>query len=317
MSESENPEMRRPLPEVAATQKPMSLASWVQLIALGVIWGASFFFARVAVMEIPPLTLVLFRVGIAAIALHLYLAARGISFVPVLKRSGSFFILAALNNVIPFSLIFIGQTELGAGLAAILNATTPFWTVIVANRLTVDERLTAHKLAGVLIGVAGTAVLVGPGVVADIGGPIWAKLAIIGAAVSYAFAVIYAKRFKDLGTTEVATGQLTASTIIMLPIVVMIDGVISFQSVGAEIWLHVLALALISTALAYLLYFTLIANAGATNASLVTFIVPVSAVLLGWLFLAERLQPYEIAGMLLIGVGLIVIDGRLAQSRRK
>ena len=289
----------------------MSLFAWFQLLTLGLIWGASFFFARVAVMEIPPLTLVLFRVAIAAIALQVYLVARGIRFTPIIRHAGPFLILATLNNVIPFSLIFLGQTELGAGLAAVLNATTPFWTVLAANRLTADEKITAGKIVGVLAGIAGTGIMIGPGLLADFGGPAWAKFAIVGAAISYAFAVIYAKRFKHIEPSAVAAGQLTAASVIMIPPVVLVDGMSTMFIASAPVWASVLALALISTALAYILYFTLIANAGATNASLVTLVVPVSAILLGSLFLAERLELYEFAGMALIGIGLVVIDGRI------
>lgn len=290
---------------------PMSITAWIQLLTLGFIWGASFFFARVAVVEIPPLTLVLFRVAIAAAALHIYLVARGGSFAPALRLAGPFLALATLNNVIPFSLIFLGQTELGAGLAAVLNATTPFWTILIANQLTTDERITANKMAGITTGIAGTAIMIGPGLLANLGGPVWAKFAIVGAAVSYGFAATYAKRFRQLEPATVATGQLTASTLIMLPLVVFIDGTANMFTATGPVWASVLALALISTALAYILYFTLIANTGATNASLVTLIVPVSAILLGTVFLSERLELYEIAGMTLIGLGLMIIDGRI------
>lgn len=293
----------------------MTARSWALLLLLGGIWGASFFFARIAVAEIPPMTLVLFRVAIAAVALHVYLAARQVSFRPALEYAGAFMILAVLNNVIPFSLLFLGQTELGAGLAAILNATTPFWTILVANVFTDDERVSWNKLAGIAAGVAGTAVMIGPGVVADLGGPAWAKFAVVGAAISYAFAVIYAKRFKALNPSVTATGQLTASTLIMVPVVLLVDGTADMFSASAPVWTAVLALAVVSTALAYILYFTLVSEAGATNASLVTLIVPVSAILLGAVFLAEKLELYEIAGMVLIGIGLVVIDGRVFRRR--
>ncbi len=200
-------------------QPSMSLASWAQLLLLGAIWGGSFFFARVAVAEINPLTLVLFRVAIAAAALHVYLAMRGQSFARVMPLAGSFLILAILNNVIPFSLIFAGQTAMGAGLASVLNATTPFWTIIVANAVTQDEKFSRNKVLGILLGILGTAVMVGPGVLAGLGGPVWPKFALIGASLSYAFAVIFARRFKGVQPTLVATGQLTASTIIMIPVV--------------------------------------------------------------------------------------------------
>lgn len=150
---------------IAATttmRGPMVLKDWAQLLLLGAIWGGSFFFARIAVSELPPLVLVLFRVAIAATALQLYLAVRGPSFRLALPHAGLFFLLALANNVIPFSLIFAGQTELGAGVASVLNSTTPFWTLILANALTSDEKLSWNKLAGIALGIAGTAVMIGP-----------------------------------------------------------------------------------------------------------------------------------------------------------
>ena len=189
---------------------------------LGALWGGSFFFARIAVAEIPPLALVLYRVSIAALVLHVWLRVRNISFAPAIARSASFLGLALLNNVIPFSLIFSGQTEIGAGLASVLYATTPLWTVLVANLLTKDEKLSASKLAGVVLGIGGAAIMIGPGLLANLGGPTWAKLAVIGAAVSYAFAAVFAKRFRDMKPVIVATGQLSASTIVMMPIVLLL-----------------------------------------------------------------------------------------------
>lgn len=289
----------------------MSLRDWSMLILLGLLWGGSFFFARIAVLEIAPLTLVLLRVAIAAAALHIYLLWRGPSFALVMPMAASFFLLALLNNIIPFSLMFLGQTELGAGLASVLNATTPFWTVILANAFTTDEKFTGRKIAGIGLGIAGTAVMIGPGLLADLGGPVWAKLALIGTALSYGCAAIFARRFRGLPAPIVATGQLTASTIIMLPIILATGGLAGLGNVSEAAWLSVIGLALASTAFAYILFFSLIASAGATNASLVTLIVPVFAILLGALFLAERLALFELAGMALIGSGLIVIDGRL------
>ena len=299
------------VPAAIAAQKTMSAKEWAQLFLLGAIWGGSFFFARIAVAEIPPLTLVLFRVAIAAVALHLYLLARGPSFKLALPCAGSFFLLALLNNVVPFSLIFAGQTVLGAGLASVLNATTPFWTLIVANALTSDEKLSWNKVAGILLGIAGTAVMIGPGLVAGLGGPVWAKFALVGASLSYAFALIVARRFKGVPPSVVAAGQLTASTAMMLPVVFLMHGASGLFEASAPVWAAVLALALVSTAFAYILYFNVVASAGATNASLVTLIVPASAILLGITFLGERLDLFELAGMALIAFGLVTIDGRL------
>ena len=293
------------------TSAPMTAAVWAQVLMLGAIWGATFVFARIAVMEIPPITLVLLRVGIAAAALHVWLLATGCSFKPALRMAGPLFVLALFNNVIPFSLIFMGQTELGAGLASILNATTPFWTAIIAGAFLSDERLTVNKVAGVLIGIVGTAVMVGPGVLADLGGPAWAKLLIVGAALSYALAFILAKRISGLPPQLFATGQLTASTAIILPVAVLVDGGRGLAEASYGAWAAVLGIALLATAFAYILYFRIIAAAGASNASLVTLIVPASAILLGATFLGERLELFEFAGIVLIACGLVVTDGRL------
>lgn len=301
---------------VANTGRKMSALDWGKLLLLGGIWGGSFFFARIAVAEIHPLTLVLFRVAIAAAALHVYLLARGPSFRLALPLAGSFFLLGLINNVLPFSLIFAGQTQMGAGLASVLNATTPFWTVLVANAFTTDEKVSWNKAAGIALGIVGVAVMVGPGVIASLGGPVWAKLAMIGASLSYAFALVFSRRsFANVPPVVVATGQLTASTIIMAPVVLLWNGVDGQLAASAPVWAAVFALALVSTAFAYILYFGLVRSAGATNASLVTLIVPVSAILLGLIFLGERLELFEVAGMVLIGLGLVTIDGRIFVRR--
>lgn len=293
----------------------MTGKEWSLLLLLGAIWGGAFFFARIAVAEIPPLNLVFFRVAIAAVALQIYLAIVGPSFRLALPMAGSFVGLALLNNIIPFSLMFVGQTELGAGAASILNATTPFWTMILANLLTSDEKLTVNKIVGVIIGIAGAAVMIGPGMIADMGAPAWAKLALIGTAVSYACATIYGRRFKSLPVSVVATGQITAGAIVMLPVVLITHGTEELFSASLTTWSAVLALALLATSVAYIIFFSLLSSAGSTNTSLVTFIVPVSAIILGALFLGERLETFEFAGMALIAIGLVVIDGRMLRRK--
>jgi drug/metabolite transporter (DMT)-like permease len=283
---------------------------WGLLIVLGLLWGGSFFFARIAVADIPPLWLVFFRVSIAAVALHLYLIARGQW--QLFKESPflPFLMLGLLNNAIPFSLLFTGQTVLGAGLASILNATTPFLTVIVANILTNDEKATAPKIIGIMLGIAGAILIIDPTNALRANAPIWAYLAVIGATLSYSFAAIYAKRFKGISPVVITAGQLTGSTILMLPAAFLVHGVPAVTSWNSDSWYAALALALASTAFAYTLYFRIIALAGATIASLVTLLVPVSAVLLGALFLGERLAIHEFGGMALIFVGLLVINGK-------
>jgi drug/metabolite transporter (DMT)-like permease len=244
-----------------AIQTSMGPAEWGLLILLGAIWGGSFFFARIAVAEIPPLTLVLLRVGIAAIALHLWLALRGPSFALALPHWQLFLALGITNNVIPFSLIFLGQTELGAGIASVLNSTTPFWTIVIANAVTSDEKLSWNKVVGVLFGIAGTAIMIGPGLIAGLGGPVWAKFALIGASVSYAVALLVARHLRVVPPTVVATGQLTVSTLVMLPIALLAGGSAGFVGTSAHVWAAVFGLALLSTSFAYLLYFVIIARA--------------------------------------------------------
>jgi drug/metabolite transporter (DMT)-like permease len=288
------------------------------LLLLGALWGGSFFFARIAVRELPPLWLVFFRVSIAALALHLYLAATGQW--PSFRKTPflPFFGLGLLNNAIPFSLIFAGQTVLGAGLASILNATTPFLTVIAANVLTRDEKATPAKIIGTLIGIAGAAAIVGPSVFEKLGAPIWAQLAIVGAAASYALASIYGKRFRLVPPLVTAAGQLTATTVIMLPVALMVHGAPSPLLWSAGSWIAVLALALGSTAFAYTLFFRILAAAGATVVSLVTLFVPVSAVFLGTAFLGEKLGPNQLFGMAMIGAGLFVLNrGMVAALARR
>lgn len=304
------------LPSSASPQNlPMTARMWTLLLLLGVIWGGSFFSVSIAVREIPPLTLVLIRVALAAAALHLYLLARGPSFALARPYAGWFLLMGLLNNVVPFSLMFIGQTAIGAGLASVLNATTPFWTLLIVGFVFRLETPTLNKLVGVVIGIAGTAVMIGPGLAADIGGPVWAKFALIGTALSYAFAFVVSRRFTGLPSVLVATGQLTASTLLMIPIALYSDGFDGFLHAGAGAWTAALALALVATAFAYLIFFELIRTAGQSNTSLVTMITPVSAVLLGTIFLGERLELFELAGMALIGLGLVTIDGRLFRRR--
>jgi drug/metabolite transporter (DMT)-like permease len=294
----------------------ISARNWLLILLLGTIWGGSFFFASIAVREIPPLALVLFRVGIAAAALWLYVLAARISLRPALPFILPFFGLSLLNNIIPFTLMFTGQTAIGAGLASVLNATTPFWTMLLANALLSDEKLTPRRILGVVFGIAGTAVMVGPGLLANLGGPVWAKFALIGTAMSYGFAAIYARRFRPVPPELVATGQLTASTIVMIPVVLLLYEPASLFASSASVWAAVLALAVVATAFAYILYFTILSSAGASNASLVTLIVPVSAILLGTVFLGERLELFEMAGIALIGLGLIIVDGRVFARTR-
>ena len=289
----------------------ISASAWLLLIGLGLLWGGSFFFAGVAVQHVPPVTLAFARFILAAAALHIFIAGRFGIYQVLRRRWPAFLVLGLVNNAIPHTLIFLGQTEIGAGLASILNATTPIWTVIIAHVLTADEKLTGRKVAGTVTGLAGTVILFSPQLGAGADVPLWAMALPILAAVSYGFAGIWSRRFRDVAAPVTAAGQLTASTIMMLPIALIHDQPWTLAPPPLHVVAAVLALAILSTAFAYIIYFRLIATAGATNASLVTLLVPPSAILLSFLFLGERLGTEDWAGMALIGMGLAILDGRL------
>lgn len=292
----------------------ISAQAWLMLSALGLLWGGSFFFAGVAVKHVPPFSLAFLRFALAALALHIFIAGRYGIYDVLWKRWPAFALLGLVNNALPHSMIFLGQTEIGAGLASILNATTPIWTVIVAHLMTEDERLTGRKLLGALVGLGGTVVLFSPQLSSASGVPLWAMALPLVAAVSYGFAAVWGRRFRDVAPPVTAAGQLTASTVIMLPVVLLHDVTGSLSIPPASVIGAVLALALLSTAFAYILFFRLIAIAGATNASLVTLLVPPSAILLSAVFLGERFGTEDWLGLSLILLGLVVLDGRLAHT---
>jgi drug/metabolite transporter (DMT)-like permease len=297
--------------------RAMGAGEWLLLIVLSILWGGSFFFADLALRELPPLLVVLGRVGFAALALNLVLRASGRALPRDRRTWGAFFGMGALNNLIPFSLIFWGQTEIASGLAAILNATTPLFVVVLAHFLTRDERMSAGRLGGVLLGLAGVAVMIGPDALQGLGLDVLAEIAVLGAALSYACAGIFGRRFRGLPPLVTATGQVTATTLMMLPLALTLERPWLLPLPGALTWAALLGLALVCTALAYVLYFRILATAGATNLLLVTLLIPVSALFLGMTILGERLALRDFAGMALIGLGLAAIDERpLGRLRR-
>lgn len=296
----------------ASTNAPAAMAGqdWALLVLLSLIWGGSFLFARVAVQEIPPMTLVLARVALASLALNLFIWATHRTSNGSLPWA-SFVVMGILNNIIPFGLIFYGQQEIGAGLAAIINAMTPIWTVIIAHFATGDERFSSRKMVAVLLGFAGVIVLIGAEALGGLSTSVVAQLAVLGATISYGCAGVFGKRFAKTAPLQTARGQLTMSTLMMIPIAGLVDQpwTLPMPSLTA-IW-SVIALALLCTALAYLMFFRILARAGAVNISLVTLLVPVSAILLGIVFLGETLATRHMIGMVLIMISLVIMDGRL------
>ena len=299
----------------------MNRGDWLILGILAVIWGGAFFFIGVAVRHVPPLTYVWLRLTIAAAAMWIFVRARGIDIGLPREVWGSIILLAFLNNALPFTLFGWGQTHIASGLASILNATTPIWGVVVAHVLTRDERMSPRKLAGVLLGFGGVATMIGPSLLSDIGTSGLAELACVLASLSYALAAVWARRFRNQGISpmSVTTGQLTAGAVVMLPMSLIVDKPWTHALPPLSAWGAIAALALLCTAFGYVLYFRLIETSGATNALLVTLLVPPVAILLGALFLGETLAPQDFIGLGLIALGLAAIDGRLvsALARRR
>jgi drug/metabolite transporter (DMT)-like permease len=287
----------------------MGIVEWILLLILSVLWGGSFFFNEVALKELQPFTLVLCRVSLAAVTLTaiVFLQGKQIPVSPTLWRE--FFLMGALSNLIPFSLIVWGQTYIDSGLAAILNATTPVFTVVLAHFLTQDERLTLNRLVGIMLGLCGVVVLIG----ADaLGGLSWTSLgqfAILGAACCYGCSGIYGRRFKKIPPIVAAAGTLTSSTIMLLPLTFLLERPLTLKP-SVITWGALLGLSLLSTAIAYMIYFRLLTKAGATNSALVTFLIPVSSLFLGVFILGEQLHWTTFASMVLIFIGLAAIDGR-------
>ncbi|WP_441997079.1 DMT family transporter [Microvirga sp. 2TAF3] len=297
----------------------MAASDWALLILLSIVWGGSFLFVGVAVKELPPLTIVALRVVMAAIVLRAVLAILRVPLPRERRVWAAFLGMGILNNAIPFTLIVWGQSHIASGLASILNATTPLFTVIVAHYLTADERLTGQRLIGVIVGFLGVAVMIGAAAFSAWDASVPAQVAVLGAALSYAFAGVFGRRFKAMGIPPLvtATGQVSASSALLLPLAFIVDRPWTLSVPSAGTLISMAGLALVSTAFAYIIFFRLLARAGATNVGLVTFLIPISAIVFGTFLLGESLAPRHIAGMTLIGCGLILIDGRLVSGLRR
>ena len=292
----------------------MSPGVWGMLILLSVVWGGTFFFQEIAVRELPVFTIVAVRVMIAAAILMGLVWFSRERLPREWKIWRALFLLALINNVIPFCLIVWGQKEIASGLASILNATTPIFTVLVAHFATTDEKITGAKTIGVLAGFVGVAIVLGIDLLEGIGTAVIAQLAVLGAALAYGFGAIFGRQFRGMGLSAntTATGQLIASCGVLIPMAILIDAPWSLPAPRIDTIAALVGLGSVSTALAYYLYFRILEKAGATNLVLVTFLIPVSALALGIFGLGEILLVQHVIGLIFIGVGLAAIDGRLS-----
>ncbi|WP_122072120.1 DMT family transporter [Pseudophaeobacter sp. EL27] len=297
---------------MAAPSSPaIDLSSGLLLAALAIVWGGSFFFAEIALRELPPLTITLFRVALALPVLFLVVRLKGIAIPRGAKIWRAYLGMGALNNAIPFSLIFWGQTQIESGLASILNGTTAMFGAVVAGLLLKDEPLTPQKLIGAGLGFLGVAVIMGPAALTSLDPRNLAQLAVLAAAFSYALASVWGKLFLG-GQPPLmnALGMVTGSTVLMLPLVLYVEGLPRFD-LSIDVWGALIGIAVLSTALAYLMYFEILRRAGSANLMLVTLLIPPVAVALGAGFLGEQLGTEAFIGFVIIGLGLVVTDGRL------
>lgn len=289
----------------------LDFKSIIMLLLLAAVWGGSFFFAEVALSEVPPLTITLHRVVWAVPILAVIVFLNGIALPRSLSVWGAYLVMGSLNNAIPFSLIFWGQTQIESGLASILNGTTAIFAAVVAALLLVDEPLTAKKIFGAALGIAGVAFIMGPSALTDFNPSNLAQLAILGATLSYSFAGVWGKTaLADQTPLMNALGMLVGSTVLMMPIVLVFDGPPNLE-LSASVWGALLGIAALSTALAYVLYFAILVRAGTANLLLVTLLIPPFAIGLGVLFLGEKMGPDAWIGFAIIVLGFAVTDGRI------
>ena len=296
----------------------INLVSGLLLLVLATVWGGSFFFAEIALRELPPLTVALHRIFWAVPALFAVVWWLGIEIPKLINAWLCYLVMGALNNAIPFSLIFWGQVTIESGLASILNGTTAVFGAVVAGIFLVDEPLTARKITGALFGVFGVAVIMGLEALTNFDPRNLAQLAILGAALSYSFAGVWGKRFlSSYPPIMNAFGMLVGSAILMVPVAFYSEGIPNVI-LSTEVWASLLAVSLLSTAVAYLLYFEILVRAGSANLMLVTLVIPPIAVGLSFTFLGERLGSEAWLGFGLIAIGLAITDGRLInQIKRK
>lgn len=292
------------------SSQSMSGVDWLMLVVLSIFWGGSFFFIELALEGLTPLTLVFSRVALAAVILWVYVFSTGGTFPRSLRVWGMFAVMGVFGNAVPFSLISWGQLYIDSGLASILNAPVPLFTAILAYRFAKDERLSVGRGFGVVLGFAAIIIMVGPHFLGGIGVNALGQLAVLGGAFSYSVATIYGRRLAEVPVSVVSAGVMTMAAMIILPLALIFEAPWRLRPDSTSL-AAVTGLAMISTVGAYLIFFRLLERVGATNVSLVTFLIPVSALILGISILGERLDWTAYFGMALLFAGLAIVDGRL------
>ncbi len=293
----------------------MPIRYWALIIALGAIWGCSFLFNAVLIREISPLWVSAGRVTIGAIICWVFFVATGRRAPTDWRIYAQLVLLGVLNYAIPFALFPWSEEHLASGIVGVINGMTPMTTVIVSQFWPGGEKASWNKVVGVLVGFAGAVLLAAPSLGAGFGGQALAYAAALAATCCYALTLNYARRFKAIDSAAVAASSLSAAAILMIPVALIFSGIPVITK--AETWGSLFGIGIFSTSFSFLLVYWLLPKVGATNLSLNTFITPISALILGALILHETLEPIQYAGMLVIFLGLVFIDGRLVKGLRR
>lgn len=288
----------------------MTSRDWALLAMCAVFWGSAYTFNKVIVTELPALTITAARLVIAASFLTLLATLQGVRLPPFGRQWHAFFVFTLFSNVVPFLFVLRGQRETASGLAAVIGATTPLFVILLAHVFTTDERMQGRKVAGVLVGMAGVAVVVGADALAGWSSGLAAKLSLVFAAFLYAVGAVYSKRIVGLPPIAMAAMQMICGMVIALPLAMLIDQPWSLPQPSRKVVLAIIGTAIIGSSLSAIAYFHILKRAGATNAMLVTLLVPITPILLGGLLFGERLLWREVIGAAIIGAALLLIDGR-------
>lgn len=289
----------------------MTPHTWLLMLTLGLIWGGTFFLSEILLLELSPFQIVFHRVSIAALIMVLYLKIKGIALPKDGRTWAALAVMGLLNNAIPFSAIVFGQQYITGGMASILNSTTAFFGVMLSGLILKEEAITAPKFIGVIMGILGVAMIMGFDTLSSLSLTNIGQILIIVSSISYAFAGIWGKfQVKNLGVEVTATGMLITSSVWMFILSTTVEG-LPFEALSMRSALSILTFAILCTAVAYLLYFAILKQAGAANLTLVTIIIPPFALILDAVALGEMVSLQEILGFLVISMGLLVISGKL------
>lgn len=301
---------------MATTIGRMGPGQWLMLITLSVIWGGSFFFNEIALRGLPPLLVVWCRIAVGALGLLAMAAVSSLEIRPYLSYWKEFLVIGVLNTFVPFSFIVWGQQHIDSGLASVINATTPAFTILVANFFTSDERASVRKFAGAVLGLGGVATLIGADALSGFGNHILGQGAVMCAALSYACSATYARRISGVPPMVMACLQLSLVTVLMTPVVFFLTRPWELPMPSMDVVGAVVGLGLICSALAYILFFRILTTAGATNVQLVTLFIPFSASTLGIAFLGEPFSWRLAVGIVIVSTAALLIDGRIRFGKK-